>query len=111
MKPSIYIVALLLVGISSCMNCRDDAPDSSRKHGMIDGVKKASSEQKKLIEQADRGDAKAASALGEHFFLVENDYEAAKHWFRKAAEHGGAKEKEVYQSYLDSMKEFDESDN
>jgi TPR repeat protein len=82
-----------------------------KKHAFIDGVKKSESDRQRLIMLASNGDAKAASELAQHFFLVEHNYERAKYWFREAAKYGGSEEKEVYQSFLESIEELEQTED
>lgn len=103
------VLTPLLISVTSCGNTGVATSNDDHRHAMIDGVKKTPSDKRQLLVLARGGDAKAATALGEHFLLVENDHDAAKHWFRMAAEHGGPKEKEVYQSLLESLREFNAS--
>jgi hypothetical protein len=103
------LILLMLNMLNLILNgCRS----TNSKHALIDGVS-VSVDQRKVLEKEVEVNKSpdAASRLAQHYLLVEEDYELASYWFRKAAQYGGVTEKEVYQSYLESMKEFDESDD
>lgn len=105
-------ICLFCIILISCAG-KSNAPSSGVKPILlIDGVNKSNQELNELIAKAQTGDADAALAIAEHCFLAMNDSEQAEYWYKKAAALGGAKEKEIYQSFLESEKEFDEnSDN
>lgn len=46
------------------------------------------------------GDAGAALSLAYYYTFIENDYKAARRWFKEAARLGGKQEREIYESFL-----------
>jgi hypothetical protein len=53
------------------------------------------------VALAKAGDADAATRLAHHFLLAMMDEKQGKFWLRLAAKHGGKREKESYQSFLE----------
>lgn len=75
------------------------------KHSLIDGIARGGHERLILEKKAEEErDPLSASRLAQHYLLVEEDYDRARYWFKKAAEHGGDKERAAYESFEEALK-------
>ena len=90
--------------LTSCGIFAQKSDRSSRPIALVDGIALSLQAQQKLIPLAKAGDADAATRLAHHFLLVVNDEKQAKYWLQQAAKHGGKREKESYQSFLEVYK-------
>ncbi len=106
MKPlalrSFAILSALI--LASCGTATQKTDNSLRPHMLIEGIALSQQEQEKLIPLAKAGNADAATSLAYHFLLAVMDEKQGKYWLQQAAKHGGKREKEVYQSFLEPDK-------
>jgi len=107
MKLLTLIALILPLGfLSSCIvNPKKENSDPRREHLLIEDAYLSSTEQEHWKALARRGDAGAALNLAQYFLLVVNDYETARYWYKMAADNGGVREKKIYRSYIEAMKE------
>jgi len=101
------LAAGLCCYMAACSNADQNKPKAAPPVALIDGIAKSDLEIQHLSLLAEGGSADAASQLGIHYALVEHNEEMAKHWYHKAAMLGGQHEQEVYQSYLEVLKNYE----
>jgi TPR repeat protein len=71
---------------------------------LISSFNTTNAERQTLERQAAKGDAEAATKLGNFYALVLCDNVAASHWYKRAAALGGEAERGTYESFVQTLR-------
>jgi hypothetical protein len=97
----VMIFAMLIMAMAGCVSRE---PEHGNKHALIDSFNTTTVERQTLEQRAAKGDAEAATKLGDFHALVLCDDVAALHWYKRAAALGGTQEQRTYESYVSTLR-------
>ncbi|RBP45806.1 hypothetical protein DES53_102188 [Roseimicrobium gellanilyticum] len=93
-------VALLVTVMVGCVS---RGSEHEGKIALIDSLNLTAAERQMLEQRAAKGDAAAASSLGNFYALVLCDDAVALRWYKRAAALGGKQERETYESFVSTL--------